>query len=137
MFAWFVTWLLLFGPAIEACTYAVLSPAIAWAMVDNWRRPRGWVSRLMLGMSLLLAGPAVTDAFGSTFRRFANEHAVQPIGAIIFLVYLLLELGHHVVGEDTCPKRKRGQHWDQVFPIAHRPPARYQPEAQATATTTF
>jgi Glycosyltransferase family 87 len=110
IFSWFVTWLVLFGPAIEACTYAALSPAIAWALVDSWRRRSGWVGRLLLGSSFLLAGPAVTDAFGPTFRRFANEHALQPIGAILFLAYLLLQLGHHALGQpDTTPKRKRGQ----------------------------
>jgi hypothetical protein len=92
MFAWFVTWLILFGPAMEACTYAVMSPAIAWAIVDNWRRRGGWFPRLVLSTSLLLTGPVATDAFGSTVRRYANAHAFQPLGAVFFLAYLVFEL---------------------------------------------
>jgi hypothetical protein len=92
MFAWFVTWLVLFAPAMEACTYAVLSPAIAWAIVDNWRRRGSWFRRLLLSTSLLLTGPVATDAFGSTIRRYANAHAFQPLGALFFLGYLVFEL---------------------------------------------
>jgi Glycosyltransferase family 87 len=92
MFAWFVTWLVLFGPAMEACTYAVMSPAIAWAIVDNWRRRGGWFRGLVLSVSLLLTGPVATDAFGPTIRRYANAHGFQPLGAVVFLGYLLFEL---------------------------------------------
>jgi hypothetical protein len=92
LLAWFVTWLVLFAPAIEACTYAVMSPAIAWAIVDNARRRGGWLRCLVLCTSLLLTGPVATDAFGSTVRRYANAHAFQPLGALFFLVYLIVEL---------------------------------------------
>jgi hypothetical protein len=92
MFAWFVTWLVLFGPAMEACTYAVMSPAIAWAIVDHWRRRGGWFRGVVLTTSLLLTGPVATDAFGSTVRRYANAHGFQPLGALFFLGYLVVEI---------------------------------------------
>jgi hypothetical protein len=34
-------------------------------------------------------GPLVGDWFGQTVRNFANAHASQPIGAMLFLGYLL------------------------------------------------
>jgi len=105
MFAWFVTWLVLFGPAIEACTYAIMSPAIAWATVDTWRCGGSWLRRLLIGASLLLTGPVVTDAFGPAVRRYANAHAFQPLGALFFLGYLLLELRpmlNQRVARDEC-----------------------------------
>jgi hypothetical protein len=123
MFAWFVTWLILFGPAMEACTYAVMSPAIAWAIVDNWRRRGGWFPRLVLSTSLLLTGPVATDAFGPTIRRYANAHAFQPLGAVLFLGYLLSELWptlNRSVTADVC---------------GSAPQAADRPDARATPRT--
>jgi hypothetical protein len=89
MLTLFVTWLVLFAPAIEACTYAVMAPVIAWALLDSFRRRTGWAQYVALLVSLVLVGPAATDAFGPVFRHFASEHALQPVGALVFLGYLL------------------------------------------------
>jgi hypothetical protein len=82
-------WVVLFGPATESCTYVVMAPAIAWALVDVWRRPARKLTRLVLIASLLLMGPVVTDLFGPAVRNFANEHGSQPIGALLFVPYVL------------------------------------------------
>jgi hypothetical protein len=87
----FSVWVVLFGPATEACTYAVIAPAIAWALVDAFRRPVGWGRRGVLIASLLLMGPVATDTFGSTVRLLANQYGSQPVGGLIFLTYLVLE----------------------------------------------
>jgi hypothetical protein len=87
----FSVWVILFGPATEACTYAVIAPAIAWALVDAFRRPAGWGRRGVLVASLVLMGPVATDFFGSTVRLFANHYGSQPVGGLVFLIYLFIE----------------------------------------------
>jgi hypothetical protein len=87
----FSTWVVLFGPATEASTYAVIAPAIAWALLEAFGRPAGWGRRGLLIASLLLMGPVATDMFGSTVRLFANHYGSQPVGGLLFLVYLVAE----------------------------------------------
>jgi hypothetical protein len=89
----FSAWVVLFGPATESCTYVVMAPSVAWAVVDASRRQAGRGAVLLLGASLLLMGPLVTDLFGSRVRNFANEHGSQPIGALLFLAFLLTRMG--------------------------------------------
>jgi hypothetical protein len=90
-FLLFVFWLVLFGPAVEACTYAVTSPVVSWELVNSFRRRTSWALRSVLIASLLLMGPLVTDAFGPAIRRLGNEQGFQPIGALLFVGYVLLE----------------------------------------------
>jgi hypothetical protein len=85
----FAVWVALFGPATETCTYVVMAPAIALALLEVFNRPSGWGVRLLLIASLLMMGPLVTDLFGPVVRNFANAHGSQPHGALLYLVYLL------------------------------------------------
>jgi hypothetical protein len=82
-------WVVLCGPATESCTYVVMGPGIGWTLIDAFRQPARWGARLWLIASLLLMGPLVTDLFGGWVRNFANEHGSQPVGALLFLVYVL------------------------------------------------
>jgi len=88
-FQLFAIWVVLFGPATESCTYVVLAPALAWSLVEAYRRPLPWFGRSMLVASLVMMGPVVTDLFGNTVRNFANEHGSQPLGALLFAAWLL------------------------------------------------
>ena len=90
-FLWFSLWVVLFGPATEACTYVVAAPAIVWALVEAWHRRARWAERAMLVASLLLMGPMVTDLFGKIIRNFSNEHGSQPIGGLLLLAWLAVE----------------------------------------------
>jgi hypothetical protein len=88
----FAVWVALFGPATETCTYVVVAPAIAWSIVEalNDRgRLWSWSRRAILVSSLLLMGPFATDAVGPTLRDIGNAYGSQPIGALLFLGYLL------------------------------------------------
>lgn len=89
-YQFFSVWVLLFGPATESCTYVVAGPAIAWALVDVYRRGAVWWAMTWLGVSLMLMEPLRTDLFGPVVRNFANEHGSQPIGGLLFLGFLLL-----------------------------------------------
>src|SRR5439155_11808319 len=37
-FLLFSVWAVLFGPATESCTYIVMAPAVAWALVEAFQR---------------------------------------------------------------------------------------------------
>ncbi len=93
VFLLFAAWVALFGPATETCSYVILAPAIAWALIDAWRPGVHVSERLVLAASLFLMGPSVTDLVGQTLRNFANAHAVQPLGALVFAGYLLVRGG--------------------------------------------
>jgi hypothetical protein len=86
-YQWFTLWVVLFGPATEASTYAVLAPSIAWELLETIH----WRSRarcLLLCASLLLMGLLGSDLFPPVIRNFCNEHGGQPIGALLFLCCL-------------------------------------------------
>jgi len=99
-FMLFAAWVILFGPTTEEATYAVIAPAIAWALVDAFRRPAGRGTRFLLIASIVLMGPLATDVFGSAVRIFATAHGSQPIGGLLFFAYLLARTGrtHHEQG---------------------------------------
>jgi hypothetical protein len=91
-FQLFACWVMLFGPATETCTYIVIAPVIAWGLVDAFSRPTPWSSRLVLIISFLMMGPLVTDLAIPAVRNFANEHGSQPVGALLFFSYLLVQM---------------------------------------------
>jgi hypothetical protein len=85
----FCVWVVLFGPATESCTYAVMAPVAAWTLIDAFLRRGSLAGRIVALVSFLMMGPLVTDLTGKTVRNFANEHGCQPIGALLFLAYAL------------------------------------------------
>jgi hypothetical protein len=91
VFLLFSLWVLLFGPATEACTYVVAAPAVSWAIVEAWHRHAWWLERAVLVASLLMMGPMVTDLFGKLIRNFSNEHGSQPAGGLLLLAWLIVE----------------------------------------------
>lgn len=104
-FLWFSLWVVLFGPATESCTYVVAGPAVAWAVVDAWRRRAPWFERALLVGSLLMMGPMVTDMFGQTIRNFSNEHGSQPMGGLLLLGWLAVEWRRRIrsLNDGQCP----------------------------------
>jgi hypothetical protein len=91
LFVWFAVWTALFGPATESCTYAVMAPAVAWALVEARRRAAPWVAGGWLTACLFLMGPLTTDLFGPYVRNFATTHGSQPLGALLFAIYLVVQ----------------------------------------------
>jgi hypothetical protein len=89
----FGAWVALLGPATESCTYVIMAQGIAWALVEAHHRQAWKITHLWLIASLVLMGPLVTDLVGPTIRNFANEHGSQPVGALLFLGYLLVQTG--------------------------------------------
>jgi hypothetical protein len=98
---------MLFGPATEACTYVVIAPVIAWSLSDAFSRTTPWSGRLLLIASFLMMGPLVTDFAIGAIRDFANEHGSQPIGALLFFSYLLVQLTR---SHQVCYAERPEQH---------------------------
>lgn len=95
---WFLLWVVLFGPATEACTYVVAAPPVAWAIVEAWHRRSSWRSRAVPVASLLMMGPMVTDMFGQLIRNVSNEHGSQPLGGLLLLAWLVREWQQNAAG---------------------------------------
>jgi len=94
VFAWFACWVLLFGPTTEEATYAVITPAIAWSLLEVFGRPNSRRARCLLLASMAMMGPLATDLFGTAARVFATMKGCLPVGALVYLGYLLArELG--------------------------------------------
>lgn len=91
-FQLFTCWVMLFGPATETCTYIVIAPVIAWSLIDAFSRPASWGVRSLLIVSFLLMGPLVTDLAIPAIRNFASEHGSQPLGALLFTGYVLVDM---------------------------------------------
>jgi hypothetical protein len=85
----FATWVVLFGPATETCSYVIMGPAVAWALIEAFAAPGNAPRRGLLVLSLFLMGPSVTDLVGPALRRLASEYAAQPLGGLLFLALLL------------------------------------------------
>jgi len=83
-------WMILCGPATESCTYVLLSPALAWAVLAASLQPGAAALRLLPRLAFgLLLGAVLAGAFPGT----ARVHALgfQPLGA------LLLSMSYEIV----------------------------------------
>ena len=87
----FSVWVVLFGPSAEAATYAVVGPAIAWAVLEAFTAPRAPAARALLVASLLCMGPLATDLVGPPVRVFLVSHGILQIGALLFLGVLTVQ----------------------------------------------
>ncbi|HEV3021842.1 MAG TPA: glycosyltransferase family 87 protein, partial [Pirellulales bacterium] len=79
----FALWVVLLGPATEACTYVVAAPTAALAVVRAFSRCHVPVARLASVAAIVMMGPSVTDLFGKTIRNFSVEQGMQPLGALV------------------------------------------------------
>jgi hypothetical protein len=84
-------WMTALGPATESCTYILLAPSLAWALLDSFISKEPLRRRAMLLTScslLLLAQMAVW--FPGGFGRRVHSYGVQPAAALLFLVYVVI-----------------------------------------------
>ncbi len=79
-------WVLLFGPATEGATYQLLGPALAWAMIDAWRRGRP----LARAVALASAGAFGVGLAANLFPFAADVHALGPHPLSALLLFGLL-----------------------------------------------
>jgi Glycosyltransferase family 87 len=103
-------WMLLFGPSTEDATYAMIAPPIALAMAQAFGRRKSldWSGILLCAsFAVLLIGLALNAFF--SLKKTPYTMSVQPLGALMFLVYALGKeregkIGH---GGGISPQRNR------------------------------
>ena len=83
-------WMLLFGPATEDATYAMIAPALSFALVQAFSQiTPSWMRVLIcLSYGLLLAGLILNAFFG--LKKNPYSMSVQPFGALIFAAYSVI-----------------------------------------------
>ncbi len=82
------TWMMLFGPATESSSFALLAPSLAWSIVEsldafNVRRLLLWASCACFVFAVLFGG------FRATLR--VHELGIHSWGSVFYFAYLLAE----------------------------------------------
>jgi hypothetical protein len=82
-----LTWLMLFGPAVEHATYVFLAPSLTWALLEREAWPHG---RGLIGMAFALI---MFLGWGAVTRLLAAEWpivlAALPAGTALFALWLI------------------------------------------------
>jgi hypothetical protein len=75
-------WMLLFGPATESSTFALLAPSLAWAVLEAWQRP-GWTRGPVLAGFGLLLSTYVAGWFpvGSAYHSWG----IHPLATLVLV----------------------------------------------------
>ena len=83
-------WMTVLGPATEPCTYTLLAPALAWAVLQAWLVPQPPLLRLGFGMSYALL---LTFHLSGWLPDKAAIRDLGPdaLGGLLFLGCLLYE----------------------------------------------
>jgi hypothetical protein len=81
-----IGWMVLCGPATESCTYILMAPVLAWAVLETWLEPRPLWSRVIPWCSLCLFG---ISQIGSWFP----DRVRMPFLGLLPLAGLLLIAG--------------------------------------------
>jgi hypothetical protein len=81
------SWMILFGPSTESATYIILAPAVVYgAIAATASNAPGWMrAGMWAGYALLLLG-AVKNAWLSSQNLSVYAYALQPLGALAFVV---------------------------------------------------
>lgn len=95
-------WMTLVGPTVESCTFILLAPSLAAALLDAWQEKRPLWARTLLSASYLFflsAQIAIWFPWGRVYRNLGP----QPFANVLFLVYLVY------LAVDTWLKHRAGQ----------------------------
>src|SRR3984957_1892089 len=83
-------WMLLFGPATEDATYAMIAPPLAFALVQAFHQNTAWWMRVLVcaSFAFLLLGLILNAFFG--LKKTPTLMSVQPFGALLFAIYAVV-----------------------------------------------
>jgi len=113
------SWMMLCGPATEACTYVILTPAVMLALVSAFSRPLPVALRaLIVSSALIFLAAQVIDSF-LTARYNMNVMALQPLGALLFAVYSCLLAGRSSWWANGELANERGPLFNRLRPCPH------------------
>src|SRR5580704_611662 len=83
-------WMLLFGPATEDATYAMIAPALAFALVQAFQQKTSrWMRVLVCASFAILLLGLMLNAFFS-LKKTPWSMSVQPFGALLFAGYSII-----------------------------------------------
>jgi hypothetical protein len=85
-------WMLLFGPATEDATYAMIAPALSFATIQAFSQMTPAWMRVLICVSyaVLLVGLILNAFFG--LKKTPYSMSVQPFGALLFAGYTVIWL---------------------------------------------
>jgi hypothetical protein len=84
-------WMTVFGPATESCTYILLAPTLAWALVGAWSESFSLMANAWLTMAYaMLVATYMSCWFSGGYRLQA--FGLQPLAGLMLLAYLLLDV---------------------------------------------
>jgi Glycosyltransferase family 87 len=85
-------WMLLFGPTTEDATYAMIAPALVFALIECFQQQTPVAMRVLIATSfaLLLLGLILNAFFG--LKKTPALMSIQPIGAVMFAGYAVVWL---------------------------------------------
>jgi hypothetical protein len=90
LFALGCCWMTVLGPATESCTYILLAPSLAWALLDAWARPFGPARGLMLASNGLFVVCQMAVWF--PISRQVHTLGLQPLAGLLCLAGILVPL---------------------------------------------
>ncbi|MBV8227744.1 MAG: hypothetical protein JO232_21425 [Verrucomicrobia bacterium] len=84
--------MLLFGPTTEDATYAMIAPALVFALIECFQQQTPVAMRVLISTSfaLLLLGLILNAFFG--LKKTPALMSIQPIGAVMFAGYAVVWL---------------------------------------------
>ncbi len=77
-------WMTVFGPCTESCTFILIAPALAWALVDAFQPGRPLWSRWSLVLVMLMFQANITIAWFPDGRNWL--YGLQPLAALLFFL---------------------------------------------------
>ncbi len=97
-------WMMLCGPATESCTYIMLAPALAWAVVEGRQAGQAWPARhLPAAAFALLTLASVACWFPA--GKAVHGLGIQPLAALLLTAGLVAEfLGVRRLDMRGCAK---------------------------------
>lgn len=97
------TWLMLLGPAVEYNTYVLLAPALAWGLIDAWRRRAGHIGATTAALFCTVLGAGASER--ALLGLLPGVRAALPVGAILFLLWLIIHgRPKEARPADECPQ---------------------------------
>jgi hypothetical protein len=94
-------WMTVFGPATESCTYLLLAPPLAWALIQAWREPENGMARtVLLACYALFVVHQVALWFPGGKRL--GGWGPQPLAALLFCACLVISQSSVVRRQLSC-----------------------------------
>jgi hypothetical protein len=83
-------WMTLLGSATESCTYILLAPTLAWAVMEAWLNDRSWRLRATVLASYCLFTASNAAVWVPGAGRKVHSLGVQPLAALMLAICLLV-----------------------------------------------